>query len=626
MEILETWLKSGWTILMVILGLGLIIFLHELGHFVMAKRHKVRVEVFSLGFGHAIFKFRRGETEYRIAWLPLGGYVKMAGETLTDDRKDDPGLLTSKTPWQRFQIFVAGATMNLIIAFPIAMIAFVLGMFENSNQVGNPGTAESLGGLKPGDVVIDVDGRKIDGMDKFRIEMVRRQAGTVVPVKVLRLNELGVEEEELLQITAMRSEYHQTNPTSVALGRIVEGSPLAEAGVREKDEITAINGRPVYVHRQADKILRDSGGKEVMLSVRRRGAAFDDTTFEVKVTIPQRTWHTIPLDGHISEARVSVAPGQPVTKILKAGDLIVRVGDRKIFSWRDLKEAIEVRPNETVELAVVREGNEKVFKVTTAYGEGGMGILGIEPKDSNVFAVVKEGSFYYRAGLRSGDRLVAIDGHSCKTFGGLPKENVPSIVGLREKKERTITLKVERDGGDRKIEEITLKSEPVVEGDLAAIGLETSPFGTGTLVSYQSKPFRRRPFGEAVALGWWEPVDVAVMTFEVLRKLVTGGESVKGLSGPVGILYVSYKVFDMSFGNFVWLLCLITVNLGIFNLLPIPILDGGHNVLLAIEVVRKWAGKPPPSEKFVAMFQYSGLIFILGLFVFVTYNDITRFW
>jgi len=72
------------------------------------------------------------------------------------------------------------------------------------------------------------------------------------------------------------------------------------------------------------------------------------------------------------------------------------------------------------------------------------------------------------------------------------------------------------------------------------------------------------------------------------------------------------------------LLCLITVNLGIFNLLPIPVLDGGHNVLLLIEVVRKWFGKPPPSEKFIAGFQYVGLAFILTLFVFVTYNDISN--
>ena len=107
---------------------------------------------------------------------------------------------------------------------------------------------------------------------------------------------------------------------------------------------------------------------------------------------------------------------------------------------------------------------------------------------------------------------------------------------------------------------------------------------------------------------------------------VTLEESSKGLSGPIGIFHVTFKSVERAFGNYLWLLCLITVNLGIFNLLPIPVLDGGHNVLLLIEVVRKWFGKPPPSEKFVATFQYSGLLFILCLFVMVTFNDISRLW
>src|SRR4030095_5889652 len=115
---------------------------------------------------------------------------------------------------------------------------------------------------------------------------------------------------------------------------------------------------------------------------------------------------------------------------------------------------------------------------------------------------------------------------------------------------------------------------------------------------------------------------ITVMTVDILKKVVTGGESAKGFSGPMGIMQATYAFAAQGTGTVLWLLCLITVNLRIFNLLPIPILDGGHNVLLGIEVVRKWFGKPPPSEKFIAAFQYVGLAFILTLFVFVTFNDI----
>ncbi|HEV3028130.1 MAG TPA: site-2 protease family protein, partial [Planctomycetota bacterium] len=171
MHQLMTWLGNGSNVVLVVVGLGMIIFLHELGHFLMAKKNGVRVEIFSLGFGQAIFKFRRGETEYRIAWLPLGGYVKMAGETLMDERKGEPFELTSKTPWQRFQIFVAGAVMNLIIAFPIAILSYAVGKCEAPNVVGTPSLADAQAEnpLQAGDTIIEVDGRKIDSLDKYRI-------------------------------------------------------------------------------------------------------------------------------------------------------------------------------------------------------------------------------------------------------------------------------------------------------------------------------------------------------------------------------------------------------------------------------------------------------------------------
>jgi regulator of sigma E protease len=222
-------------------------------------------------------------------------------------------------------------------------------------------------------------------------------------------------------------------------------------------------------------------------------------------------------------------------------------------------------------------------------------------------------------GLRSGDKLVSIDGVGDGiTLQGNPQKKIPAVYRVREEQPRTLHLVVLRNGAMR---DVDLVAEPRVEADLAAAGFKTEK---GLLFAANSFPFRQRDFGPAVQMGLREPVDITVMTLDILKKLLTGGESAKGLSGPLGIFRASYDFAQRNFGNFVWLLCLITVNLGIFNLLPIPVLDGGHNVLLLIEVVRKWFGKPPPSEKFIAGFQYVGLAFILTLFVFVTYNDISN--
>jgi regulator of sigma E protease len=625
MQQITQWLSSGWSIVLVVLGLGLIIFLHELGHFLMAKKNKVRVEIFSLGFGQAIFKFRRGETEYRIAWLPLGGYVKMAGETLLDERKGEPFELTSKTPWQRFQIFVAGAIMNLIIAFPIAILSYVIGKCEVPNEIGRPGLAEVKAGLQPGDVVLEVGGRKIDSLEKLRVEMIRRPNGTMVPVKVRRGDEILTK-----QVESMRSSYHESTQTTLMLPPPPVGKPLFEQGVREKDEIVSVNGRKVYMAHEADAALKECVDKDAVLEIRRRGPTFDDDDKLRKVTVhlPKKTWYVIPIDENAMEPRVGlVMDHRPASELLEPDDLILQIGDEPLRSWAHMKAIVEKavsveNPNGTpLKFKVQRGEEQRVVTITPIVGsETGKGYLGIGPKSTSLFAEVKPGSFFDKAGLKSGDVLVAVEGQAgTPTLAGNPKSKIPAVFGIREDKPRTIAIEVERKGQRVKLD---LVAEARDEGDLAAAGFPTGELGS--LSVGPSVPYRRRPFGDAVKMGFEEPVDITVMTVDILKKVITGGESAKGFSGPIGIMQASYSFAQRAFGNFLWLLCLITVNLGIFNLLPIPILDGGHNVLLLIEVVRKWFGKPPPGEKFIAGFQYVGLAFILTLFVFVTFNDISR--
>jgi regulator of sigma E protease len=619
MHQIGTWLGNGWNVVQVIVGLGMIVFLHELGHFLMAKKNGVRVEIFSLGFGQAIYKFRRGETEYRIAWLPLGGYVKMSGETLTDERKGEPFELTSKSPWQRFQIFVAGALMNLIIAFPIAILCYVVGKCEAPNVIGSPSIADAQADvpLQSGDVILEVDGRSIDSLDKYRIEMIRHASGTMVPVKFRR----GTTVMET-RVPAQRSSFHGTVPPSTALVDPPPGLPLYAQGVREKDEIAKIDGDAVYTQGEADARLRSMPNQKVTLAMRRRDPKFldDDKTFDVTLDLGAKTWYLIGMDENIIEPRVGmVVDHRPAADLLEPGDLILKIDGKPIASWAAMKEILETSTGKPLAFEVSRDGQVKSFTITPKKNEIGKGSIGVGQKDTNVFADVKEGSFYYRMGLRSGDKLVSIDGVGDGiTLQGLEAKKIPGVYRIREEKPRTIHLVVDRKGEQKKID---LVAEPKVEADLAAAGFKTEK---GMLIAGNSFPFRQRDFLPAVKMGLQEPVDITVMTVDILKKLVTGGESAKGLSGPLGIFRASYDFAQRNFGNFVWLLCLITVNLGIFNLLPIPVLDGGHNVLLLIEVVRKWFGKPPPSEKFVAGFQYVGLAFILTLFVFVTYNDISN--
>jgi len=514
--------------------------------------------------------------------------------------------------------------MNLIIAFPIAILSYVIGKCEVPNEIGRPGRAEARAGIEPGDIILEVGGRKIDSLEKLRIEMIRRPNGSIVPVKLKRGEEILTK-----QVESMRSNKHESFPPTLMLVEPVAGSPLEKNGVREKDEIASVNGKKVYMREEADALLRECVDKDVVLEMRRRGPTFEDDEKLRKITLhlPRKTWYVIPMDENVIEARVGAVMDEfPAAGILKTGDLILQLGDKKIASWPEMKEVVESSAGVALQVTVLRDDEQKVLTITPVKGETGKGQLGIErfPKMGNVFAVVKPDSYYARMGLQSGDKLVSIDNNPGRvTLDGIPDAKIPPVWGLREEAQRTIAIEIER-GKERK--KINLVTDPKDEGDLAAAGFQTINVGwvNGSLKSGGSLPYRRRPLGDAVRVGLYEPVDITVMTIDILKKVITGGESAKGFSGPIGIMQASYSFAQRAFGNFLWLLCLITVNLGIFNLLPIPILDGGHNVLLLIEVVRKWFGKPPPGEKFIAGFQYVGLAFILTLFVFVTFNDITR--
>src|SRR5579864_8474448 len=145
--------------------LGILVFVHEFGHYAVAKLFKVRVEVFSLGFGKRLFGFKRGDTDYRISLLPLGGYVKMAGENPMEARTGDPGEFLSHPRWQRFLIAIAGPSMNILLAVGIVTGVFMVRYthdwyLDQPTRVGwvDENSPAAKAGIKPGDLIAQIDG------------------------------------------------------------------------------------------------------------------------------------------------------------------------------------------------------------------------------------------------------------------------------------------------------------------------------------------------------------------------------------------------------------------------------------------------------------------------------------
>src|SRR5512135_1200403 len=178
-----------WAFLLV---LGVLVFVHELGHFLMARRLGVRVITFSLGFGPKLVRTRRGDTEYAVSAIPLGGYVKMAGENPDEALTGRPDEFLSRTKWERFLVYIMGPAMNLILA--VVVMAFVLyqgadvpAYEQQPPVVGRvlPKSPAEQAGILPGDRIVEINGKEIPTWEAYSIAILPK-AGREVRITVLR--------------------------------------------------------------------------------------------------------------------------------------------------------------------------------------------------------------------------------------------------------------------------------------------------------------------------------------------------------------------------------------------------------------------------------------------------------
>jgi regulator of sigma E protease len=429
------------TIIAFIIVLGILIFIHELGHFMVAKWVGVRVEKFSLGFGPKILGFKRKGTEYLIALLPLGGYVKLAGESPEEELKNDPSEFASRSVGDRAGIVIAGPIMNLALSLLLFPLVFMI--------------------------------------------------GTEVP-----------------------SHLKQTP----VLGYVEVDSPAMEAGLQAGDTIVRIDGAAISTWGELDNIIMTSPGNSMTVSFLRDGA------FMQKTLTP--------------------------------------------------------RTNE-------------------AYGIGYAGLVyQIEP----AIGGLTPGYPAEAAGMKLGDRIVAIQGEPVQHWNQIPqlikqyKDEEIAFTVQRGEQKRTFLLKP-------KLDEINGKTRPF-------IGI--SPLTETVIEQYG--------FFESVKKGSLKFGEMTVMTFYVLKQLVTWKLSVKTLGGPIMIAQITGQAAKSGISNLLLFMAFLSLNLGILNLLPIPVLDGGHILFLLIEFLR---GKPLGVKK-MEIAQQVGLVLLILLMIVVTYNDIQR--
>ncbi len=277
------------TILVAIIVLGVLIFVHELGHFLVAKRSGVGVLKFSLGFGPKLFGVKRGETEYLISALPLGGYVKMIGEDPGDhsaEATDPRRSFSRKSVGTRARIILAGPLANLLLP-----VLIFWGVFTFDGQpyllpvIGTPeaGSPAAEAGLLPGDRVVAVDGQKIEAWDEA-LAAVRASSGRALTFSMRRDGQtfdVRLEPRPLKTQDVFGQEIEvwdvglQEPLISTRIGPLEPGDIAQKAGIKSGDQIVALNGVPVTDWEQMRKGIRSSPGRPLRLTVEREGQRFD---------------------------------------------------------------------------------------------------------------------------------------------------------------------------------------------------------------------------------------------------------------------------------------------------------------------------------------------------------------
>ena len=298
------------TLLAFLFVLGVLVFVHELGHFLAARRLGVRVLTFSLGFGPKILKFRRGDTEYCISAIPLGGYVKMAGENPDDPRTGRADEFLSRSKWERFQILIMGPVMNILLAVVVMAVVLAQGaevpIYQDQPPVVGavtPGSPAEQAGVQRGDRILTVAGDAVDTWEDLFLAIGTR-ASRDVAVTLAR----GGQTQTITVRPVPETRYEvgsigvlpDINPI---VASVIAGEPAERAGLMAGDVVLAVNGERMVTRAQLIEAISRNGGREIELTIQRGGQEQ-----QVRATPEQRGDRGM-LGVYVTEPTRSFTPG-----------------------------------------------------------------------------------------------------------------------------------------------------------------------------------------------------------------------------------------------------------------------------------------------------------------------------
>ncbi|MCL5281339.1 MAG: site-2 protease family protein [Planctomycetes bacterium] len=653
-------------VIVVLLGFGSVVLVHEFGHFIVAKLGGIKVEAFSIFMPPTLvgirktkagFKFRflpsltsHGdeqppeqveETEYRVGIFPFGGYVKLLGQEDTGPVKQvtDPRSFANKPVSIRAAVIAAGVTFNVISAALIFMIVFLVGIKLPPAVVGDviPKSPAARAGLRPGDEVLKIDNQTKDlDFSNILIAAALSKAHAPVPITVEHLD--GSQEETTLVAESLPGsqfrDFGITQPLDLKIAKVAEPNVLYErTGLKPGDTIVAVNGRKVDHYWDLSRVLRETLTPRIQMTAERpkdsQGSELVQTELPLDWSVSDNG--DVKTEADLSHV-YSMVPRLRVMDVdkehgneaepgdashLKAGDIILAAGQTKDPTYKELRDITTEYEGKSLPMQVLRTDANGVERTLTVQ---------VKPKrDSGADRVI----IGFLPTLDAAHAVVAKAVPTEGTTGTLDIPRGARIVSVNQKPVSSfydVVAEVQRWQG----QPVTLqyRLDDQAEGGVTLPATLTGRPANVTSVLAEPVPFKpmdrlyqaKDPLN-AIGMGYRRTWTFVAQTYVTLKRLIGGLISPKNLMGPVGIITVSYQIVaQQPLTNYIYFLGLISATIAVINFLPIPPFDGGLIVLMLIEKVKGSA----LSERTQGILAYAGWALVLLLLIYVTYNDIYR--
>ncbi len=626
-------------------GLGFLVFIHELGHYWMARRQGMTVEIFSIGFGKPIYTWEHRGVKWQFCWLPFGGYVRIAGMERkgTLEPHQIPDGFYGKKPWARIKVALMGPIVNIVFAFLAFCLLWTLGgrskpFSEYTHLIGWVDSSSEIysTGVRPGDEITDLNRKPFRNFQDFiyasifdgpNVQISGQEVQYLEGEKTPFHYRFSFQKDSSIG-ERLRGIFSTMQPAAYLIYRQssslpLANSPMKESGIQDGDRILWADGKLLF---SIQELIETINEPKALLTVERNGHAFLARVPRLKISdlrlnADQRAeledWqHEAGIKGRASELffipynlsqdnRIENAfsylnkesiEQQPAAEArypleipLQTGDRVMAVDGLPVASSYELLNLLQSRH---IQIIVDREGPvvpvswkdaDKTFVSSIAWSDLGNMIQSIGTERP----------------IKQVGNLILLNPVS-------PRPMLQLDIPEEKKEEMEAVLAAQRKEIDAiKDPKQKAQAEKLFEAGQNQVKLGIVP--VNRTVNYNPSPFIlfHNVFQE---------------TWKTIIALFSGNVSPKYMSGPVGIVHVMQQSWGYGFKEALYWLGMISLNLGVLNLLPIPVLDGGHICFSLWEWITKRPIKSKTMERLIVPF----IVLMVALFVYMTYNDLMR--